>query len=624
MSYKIRASMRSLSLLAGICSALAGFASVNAAASGPASFPEIFEQLNSVPEGWKAVGVPDTSKRVNFRIAVTQPNPGFFEQTVLDISTPNHPKYGKHLKLEELKALIRPTAEATNAITSWLLEHGVPPNAIHDDGEWINFNATVGQAEKMLDTKFKYYRSNVDGAERIRTLQYSLPQYLHQYIDMIQPTTRFGQIRPQRSWVIDKQILGQAGKGLNVTGCNQTITPACLKELYKIKDFKADPNNGNKLGIAGYLEEYAKFADLGQFLKEYAPYAAGASFKYQQVHGGQWKQNDTVDDDVEANLDIQYGLSLSYPTPNEYYITGGRGLLVPDLDQPDASDDENEPYLDFLNYILSLPEDELPQTLSTSYGEDEQSVPEPYSRTVCSMFGQLGARGVSVIFSSGDTGVGSACQTNDGNKTTRFLPTFPASCPWVTSVGATHYVAPEAGISFSSGGFSDRFPTPGWQKHAVDRYLNILGDQWKGLYNPNGRGIPDVSAQGSHFHVIDQGKEILVGGTSAAAPTFAAVVSLLNSARVSANLPPLGFLNPWIYAFGRYGLTDITHGGSTGCTGKDIYSGLATPYVPYASWNATEGWDPVTGWGTPVFTKLLALSSPFELDFLTFNFTRFV
>ena len=50
------------------------------------------------------------------------------------------------------------------------------------------------------------------------------------------------------------------------------------------------------------------------------------------------------------------------------------------------------------------------------------------------MFAQLGARGVSVLFSSGDTGVGSACQTNDGKNTTRFLPIFPAACPFVTSV----------------------------------------------------------------------------------------------------------------------------------------------------------------------------------------------
>ena len=267
------------------------------------------------------------------------------------------------------------------------------------------------------------------------------------------------------------------------------------------------------MGICGYLKEYAKYADLQQFLNEYAPNASSDNFTYVLINDGQSLQNDAADDDIEANLDVQYGLSLSYPTPSTYYSTGGLGELIPDLDQPTLADNQNEPYLDFLNYIIGLPDDQLPTTLTTSYGEDEQSVPESYANTTCSLFAQLGARGVSVIFSSGDTGVGSACQTNDGTNTTRFLPTFPAGCPFVTSVGGTHYVNPESAISFSSGGFSDRFPRPSYQDTAVSAYLDILGGQWQGLYNPNGRGIPDVAAQSSRFHVIDKGQEIFVGGT---------------------------------------------------------------------------------------------------------------
>lgn len=118
-----------------------------------------------------------------------------------------------------------------------------------------------------------------------------------------------------------------------------------------------------------------------------------------------------------------------------------------------------------------------------------------------------------MIFSSGDTGVGSACQTNDGKNTTRFLPIFPAACPFVTSVGGTYHVKPEVAIAFSSGGFSDRFPRPSYQNAAVTEFLSILGDRWKGLYNPAGRGFPDVAAQAYNYTVIDQGVEIRVGGT---------------------------------------------------------------------------------------------------------------
>ena len=427
---------------------------------------------------------------------------------------------------------------------------------------------------------------------------------------MIQPTTRFGEMHAQRSQVLDVKRLSKAESKIAAanSSCDTAITPDCLKELYSIPEAQSKDNETSGFAaFTDYLEEYPRYADLATFEDKYAPYANGENFTWSSVNGGLLDQSSSKDS-VEANLDLEYLLSVGYPVPVHAYSTAGRAKLIADLDQPNATDSSNEPYLDFLNYIMDQPDNELPHTLTTSYGEDEQSVPLQYRKTVCNMFGQLGARGVSILFSSGDTGVGSACQTNDGKNTTRFLPIFPAACPYVTSVGGTFHVEPEQAVSFSSGGFSDTWPRPSWQDAAVSKYLSILGDQWKGLYNPNGRGFPDVAAQGYNFHVIDKGGDTLVGGTSASAPTFAGVVALLNSARIEAGFSPLGFLNPWIYSQGYKGLTDIVDGGSTGCIGKDIYSGLPAPLVAYASWNATPGWDPVTGYGTPNFAKLLQLS----------------
>lgn len=312
---------------------------------------------------------------------------------------------------------------------------------------------------------------------------------------------------------------------------------------------------------------------------------------------------------IEANLDVQYTAGLVAPgIKTNYYSHPARGPLVPDLDQPYQEGNQNEPYLDYFTYLVGLPDGELPQVLTTSYGEDEQSVPVEYAKKVCDLIGQLGTRGVSVLFSSGDTGVGSACQTNDGKNATRFMPIFPASCPYVTAVGGTTNVNPEQAVSFSSGGFSEIWSRPSYQEKAVSAYLGKLGNRWKGLYNPAGRGFPDVAAQAQGFRVVDKGTQISVGGTSASAPVFASIVAMLNNRRISAGKPTLGFLNPWIYSQGYKGLNDVVTGGSTGCTGHSIFSGLKTPYVPYASWNATEGWDPVTGYGTPDFGKLLKVS----------------
>lgn len=94
---------------------------------------------------------------------------------------------------------------------------------------------------------------------------------------------------------------------------------------------------------------------------------------------------------------------------------------------------------------------------------------------------------------------------------------------------------------------------------------------------------------------------------SASAPTFAAIISNLNHVRLSQCKRPLGFLNPWLYSWGHIGFTDIVDGGSKGCSGFDRSTGRAARFVPYASWNATKGWDPVTGIGTPNFKKLVKL-----------------
>lgn len=211
-----------------------------------------------------------------------------------------------------------------------------------------------------------------------------------------------------------------------------------------------------------------------------------------------------------------------------------------------------------------------------------------------------------MIFSSGDSGVGAACLTNDGKNTTHFPPQFPAACPWVTSVGATTHTAPEKAVYFSSGGFSDLWDRPAWQDAAVSKYLADLGQRQAGLFNPNGRAFPDVAAQGQNYGIYEKGRLTKVDGTSCSAPAFAGVIALLNDARIKAGQPSMGFLNPWLYSNPGV-LNDITTGGSTGCDGNGRFGGSSngSPVVPYASWNATNGWDPVSGLGTPNFENMV-------------------
>lgn len=93
---------------------------------------------------------------------------------------------------------------------------------------------------------------------------------------------------------------------------------------------------------------------------------------------------------------------------------------------------------------------------------------------------------------------------------------------------------------------------------------------------------------------------------------MAAIVALLNDARFGAGKPAMGFINPWLYtkAAAASAFHDVAVGGALGCNGVDLQNGLEIPqggHIPYASWNATVGWDPATGLGTLNFEKLRAI-----------------
>jgi hypothetical protein len=106
----------------------------------------------------------------------------------MEVSTPSHPRYGQHLKREELKDLIKPRAESTSTVLSWLEQSGVDARDIHNDGEWINFYTPVKRAEEMMVTVFKTYQSEArPDVKRVRSLGYSVPAEVRSHIDMIQP-----------------------------------------------------------------------------------------------------------------------------------------------------------------------------------------------------------------------------------------------------------------------------------------------------------------------------------------------------------------------------------------------------------------------------------------------------
>ncbi|KAI0294231.1 tripeptidyl peptidase A [Multifurca ochricompacta] len=576
-------------------------------ATSAAPSPLKLRQSIASPRNWVDLGRAPPMHIIPLRIALPRPRFPELEKHLAEASDPFHERYGDHLSKEEVEEFLAPHASTIDAVQEWLNGHGIQEEACHRSpaGDWITVRVPVSQAESMLGTEFRVWKHAQDGDVLVRTTEYSLPAHLDGHVELIQPTTAFNRAKRQRtsfrfsptlentSLLPSDAKITVPGSGVTVdASCNKTITVSCLKQLYNAENYIPHAVNENAIGLTGYLEQFANFADLQQFYADQVPNAVNTSFDVVLINGG--LNNQTLSEaGAEADLDIQFGLGISFPTPGTFYSTGGQPPFIPDADTPT---DTNEPYTEWLDFILA--QKHIPQTISTSYGDDEQTVPEDFARRVCQGFAVLGARGTSLMFSSGDGGVGDGnpdpatqtCFTNDGTNQTKFIPGFPASCPFVTAVGGTVHI-PEVAVDFSGGGFSNFFPRPIWQDLAVTKFLKSLPKgTYAGLFNPNGRAIPDVSAQADFFRIFFQGRAVHIGGTSASSPSFAAFVALLNDARIAAGKSSLGFLNPLIYALNGNGFNDITAGNAPGC---------GTP-----GFNATAGWDPVTGWGTPDFGKL--------------------
>jgi subtilase family serine protease len=222
----------------------------------------------------------------------------------------------------------------------------------------------------------------------------------------------------------------------------------------------------------------------------------------------------------------------------------------------------------------------LPTTIGCSWGwtPADPSTLDPY-------FEKMAAQGQTFFAASGD------------NKTwSRRNEAWPADDAYVISVGGTDLITSSAAGPWKSetawvdsgGGISpDKIAIPSWQKIA-----GVINSSNKG--STTYRNGPDVSANANFtFYTCADQTTCLAndyGGTSFAAPMWAAFIALANEQQANAGLTNLGYLNPVIYAENESGGSLTT---TYANTFHDITSGTS------GSYSAVTGYDLVTGWGSP-------------------------
>jgi kumamolisin len=250
-----------------------------------------------------------------------------------------------------------------------------------------------------------------------------------------------------------------------------------------------------------------------------------------------------------------------------------------------------------------------PSVISISWGFQERQILDDQSdiaaaRQIDELFLSAAHMGVTICCSAGDWGASN--QVTDGFRGTGCDVQFPASSPYVLACGGTAIVedgtevvwnadfpTPSADVreewckhGATGGGYSKLFERPPWQLQ--------LGDSGEGVEAAQ-RAIPDVAAVADPqcgIRCMMVGKTFPSGGTSAAAPMWAALVARLNQQLGRR----VGCLNPILYAHAAASgiLTDVTVGDNRFSDGD----------VGFA---AGPGWDACTGLGTPNGEALLAL-----------------
>jgi tripeptidyl-peptidase-1 len=185
--------------------------------------------------------------------------------------------------------------------------------------------------------------------------------------------------------------------------------PSFLRSLYKMTEYIPAATGQNGLGIAGFLNNLPDEEDLTAFMTQFRDDVVGdATFTSVIINDG-----DPNHPNSGANLDIQYSMAISHPTP----------VIL--MRSPDNLPGFGDAYLQWFHYVINQPT--IPRTISIAHGSYELEIPEQYAQSLCLLFGMLGLRGTTVLAQSGDVGVGVGnCMDSSGN--VKFNIFFPASC----------------------------------------------------------------------------------------------------------------------------------------------------------------------------------------------------
>jgi subtilase family serine protease len=579
-------------------------------------------------------GAADSNGAVGFRVYLGWRNAAGAEALARAVSDPSSASYGQYVTPATFRQRFAPSQSSIGAVQSWLKSQGFSIVYTPTNNRYVSAEGTVAQAQTAFGVQFGMYKVN-DKSVRSPSGDVSIPSSLasavtgviglddssvfvttNHIVDKNAPPSAGFRNAPPLSTYWDEftspyaypagftDLSNPATAAWSIKG----HTPAQIKSAYGI------PSTYNGAGqTVAIIDAYASptiLADVNQWSINRGLPTMGPGQLVQVVPPGVYRRPQNKQQDPqgwygEETLDVE---AVHGMAPAAKIVFVGAPNNYQDLDAA-------------MNHVVDR---HLAQIVTNSYGfPTTELLPPGYVKPFEDTLIQAAAEGIGVYFSSGDS----------GDETSRFgfaTADWPASSPWVTSVGGTALGVDQNGaraietgwgtsnyncdtttlactrtgwLYGSGGGESVVFPKPWYQdgtafdafEGRVEPDVAALGDPQTGYLVGQTQSFPD----GNYYD------EYRIGGTSLSSPIFAGLMALLDQKAGS----PHGFANPLFYANpGAFydvlsvktavarrnfnNSVDASAGTADRLRTFDDYSGSPTQFTG-------PGWDNVTGWGVP-------------------------
>lgn len=329
-----------------------------------------------------------------------------------DVSDPMSRNYGQHLSKFEIDEMTS-NVESRSILESYLAKSGALVTSETLRGEYVTASAAISVWEKMFDTEFyTFHQTQQDGRinKIVRAEKYSIPKDLEPHIESVFNTI---QITPQfygnhtNPEIIPYDVTG------NVYNFPGHTTPARVRAAYNMGTTIGSVKSTQ--GVFAAASQYYSPSDIGFFLS----YFEGVTQPVHKSIGNHSSDGlcsaDTSSCD-EGNLDLQYIMSMSPLSPTTFWYT-------------------DQSFSRWLTLVANM--EEPPLVMSISYGTEESYLSISELSAFNTQAIKLSAMGVTLVAASGDDGAIPRRVRTSGQSACGYAILFPASCPYVTSVGGT-------------------------------------------------------------------------------------------------------------------------------------------------------------------------------------------